>query len=234
MGHLKDEDGKDENNRIDLVREKVSADDSKEEKMAAGKKNGNYKSLIFDTNISDKRKQSIANLMKRNFHKDTHKLIDICIFGNNDKNNKESDIGDVKIWGLYNEIKIGYFELACGLIWRNVSTKQFRMFEILFLSTSENQRHNNYGKIMFDKIERYCLQNCFNIVCVAAVPNQGIGFWSNNGFTMYCKSDEKITINKKSLPSLDSNTGASDAAKQLLMKNMIRFKDTPLYAKVLN
>ena len=120
------------------------------------------------------------------------------------------------------------------------------MFEILFLSSLENVRHENYRAFMVNQIELHYRQNCFDLISVAAVPQQGIGFWKKNGFEKYTKSnldEEKIEqfANKFKLQMKTINyqhqfsqcVYGRDEIKYYLLHNMLVFEDTPLIAVAL-
>ena len=126
--------------------------------------------------------------------------------------------------------------------WRKVTTFNTKMFEILFLSSLENVRHENYGAFMANQIKLYCRQNCFDLIAVAAVPQQGIGFWKKNGFEKYTQShldEEKIEKFTNQFESKVKDrtfvqcTFGRDEIKYYLLHNMLVFKDTPLMAVAL-
>merc|ERR1712096_581343 len=118
---------------------------------------------------------------------DMNDLIDACFNIKKDEFEKSTgvELGDqVRVWCMYEQSDLNQNAL-CGLVWRQVSVKRsaLLMFEILFLATLEHVRHQRYGQRMYCAIERFCLQNCFDLISVAAVPEQGIGFWESNDFT---------------------------------------------------
>merc|ERR1712154_63408 len=122
-------------------------------------------------------------------------LITECIMNNdtkfvykNDGKEIEVNIGETKLWGLYN-MDNGE-ELICGLLWRfvhaqkTVANKTKLMFEILFLSTFENVRFCRFGQEMAKRIELYSVVNGYDLMAVAAVPGHGEKFWESNGFEL--------------------------------------------------
>ena len=179
--------------------------------------------IILRRNIeSNEERQKICNLMERNFNEAMSPLIRACI------NEEESfiykyhdddikvDIGKTNIWALYNinDATSGNDEeLLCALIWRWVHGERGGrsnarlMFEVLFLSTYENARFNNYGQKMVKEIELYCIANNYDLMSVAAVPVHGEAFWKSNGF--------------------------KERKDVWLRQNMLVFDDTPLFAKYL-
>ena len=193
----------------ELIELKEDQDENKDEMK--------FKETFIDFHVGDsEKKHVVSNLMKRNFHKDMHSLIDDCV--------NNPDIYNTHIWGLYDKNdNDDYNELLCGLIWRDIQATEMRMFEVLFLSTSEHVRHNKYGSEMYKHIERYALQNCIQILSVAAVPMHGIKFWENNGFEQYVAPNQTKKDDKKD---------RKFRIGSFLLENMLKFIDTPLYAKL--
>eukprot|EP01084_Bolivina_argentea_P253295 425415_1 len=217
----------------------------------------NYKNVILETQItSSNKRQQIYNLLTRNFNNSMKRLIECCMNGQcmfeyviNDKQ-VMIDIGnDVYVWGLYNNMN----EILCGLIWRKVNgvyTTQtwtfssntekmnllphnFSMFEVLFLSTFENVRYEHYGEEMVKRIELYARQNCFDIISVAAVPGHGVGFWTRNGFEQIYDEKKCLCVERKNTRDKRWGLTISQQFDGWILKNMLVFDDTPLFAKYL-
>eukprot|EP01084_Bolivina_argentea_P262438 443791_1 len=197
---------------------------------------------------SNYQKKQIRNLLWRNFNDSMAPLIEALLETNPNKhafvekfkirNLNESNIG---IWSLYNKSKT---EILCALIWRCIrgqiescnchinysgNGETCVMFEVLFLSTSEHVRHQKIANEMVKRIEVFARLNCYDIISVAAVPNQGISFWSQNAFETFVFQNEPVI-------KFDENIGyvtKRNRIRQFIQRNMLVFNDTPLLVKVL-
>eukprot|EP01084_Bolivina_argentea_P130201 229861_1 len=183
------------------------------------------KNVVLMTDIvSENERDKIRNLLTRNFNESMKDLINCCldnieIFVYKNNNEKiQINIGKTNVWALYLNDK-QLMELCCGLIWRSVRRRNKLLFEILFLSTSENIRFQYYGHEMAKRIECYCRENCYDLIAVAAVKGHGESFWSSNGFEMKHKQTNEMDLK---------------GVKSWLQNNMLVFTDTPLFAKFLN
>lgn len=104
--------------------------------------------------------------------------------------------------------------------------------EILFLATSPQVREAGYARMLQQDLEVAAKKMGCSAMCVAAVPKQGIQFW-----TQKSKFQELVPLAKP------VETGEQDPADVLgepvnelghfLLRNMMLFSDTPLVAKVL-
>ena len=203
--------------------------------------------LFLNDNIMDDLKKSkICNLLCRNFNPSMKDFIKCCVDGGGEykwNNDNTVKLDNVRLWALYGDYNQN--DLLCALLWRTVMSPDDKwpsiiMFEVLFLSTSEHVRYQHYGQEMVKRIMAFCRSNCYDIVSVAAVPRHGISFWSNNGFEMKYdptnryKDDGKVKKKGNSDRYIAWENG-NNMKKfiQFMKDNMLKFQDTPLFAKFL-
>jgi len=111
------------------------------------------------------------------------------------------------------------------------------MLEVLFLATREDMAHTKVAEEVVDRLLTFAHAETFNVVSVAAVPAQGVAFWSKNGFSYF--PDPNITSLAKYPKDVnDAKDLTLDAAKgkqicSFLHSHMLMFPDTPLFARVL-
>ena len=237
--------------------ERNIVNENKSEDEAENQNEEITKTLFLNDNVrNDLKKLKIFNLFCRNFNPSMKGLIKCCIEGDQEwiyddgssSNGKHTvKLGDVRIWALYNDYNQN--ELLCALIWRTVMNDDAElysllMFEVLFLSTSEHVRYQHYGQEMVKRIIAFCRSNCYDIITVAAVPRHGVAFWKNNGFEMkydptgkYKDDDKKKTKKKKQDNGYrysEWEHGHRETGFIGFMRdNMLKFQDTPLFAKFL-
>merc|ERR1719203_1295654 len=136
----------------------------------------------------------------------------------------------------------GRSPLVCAVLWRMLDapaappdgkqTSGGSVLEVLFLATSPEYRELGQAQELVKELEEAAqTMGCFAI-CVAAVPKQGISFWTRCGYEVAVPLEETAT--EGSEPSGPPRLGEprSELGAFLLQK-MLLFSDTPLVAKVL-
>eukprot|EP00746_Dinoflagellata_sp_MGD_P016787 gnl/MRDRNA2_/MRDRNA2_138131_c0_seq1.p1 gnl/MRDRNA2_/MRDRNA2_138131_c0~~gnl/MRDRNA2_/MRDRNA2_138131_c0_seq1.p1 ORF type:complete len:489 (-),score=86.54 gnl/MRDRNA2_/MRDRNA2_138131_c0_seq1:24-1490(-) len=112
------------------------------------------------------------------------------------------------------------------------------VLEVLFLATSVGLREGGQALKLISELEEIASEMGCAAMAVAAVPVQGHGFWTRNGF--------EVVVPLKDLDDVPSNVAVAKPADPpglgepltelgvFLLDQMLLFTDTPLVAKVLH
>lgn len=129
--------------------------------------------------------------------------------------------------------------LVGALLWRCVCTDSkggfgARMLEVLFLATREDMANIRVAEEVVSELLTYARVNSFDLLSVAAVPAQGIAFWTNNGLSQFATSSlPSPTSDSVAVSSNPLDAGKHQMVSSFLRANMLMFPDTPLFARVL-
>lgn len=192
--------------------------------------------------------QEAIALLERNFHNDVSPLISDCV--NHTNFTGMSGIDNCHTW-VFNHKILG---VIGSLVWRCVCVevqdniygkKQTRMLEILFLATREDVTRTDVASHAVGCLLNYARLEAFDLVAVAAVPKQGVQFWSKQGFACFAESGRFNTMNtlpvNKEIPGSFVRTEKdqnlfrrmySDPT-QFMLNHMLVFADTSIFAVLL-
>jgi len=136
--------------------------------------------------------------------------------------------------------------LVCAVLWRLLEApttiqdaEQIPLgpvLEVLFLATNPDLREMCQAQELVKELEETAISMGCYAVCVAAVPKQGVSFWSRCGYEVVVPLEsppqEQPSISEAEAHVPNLGEPCNDLGAFLLQK-MLLFTDTPLVAKVL-
>jgi hypothetical protein len=163
-----------------------------------------------------------------------------------DKTGASADLGSCRLWTRVFNDPTPYAvdsSLACAILWRLLchwegSSPEAAeghgqggpVLEVLFLATSPDLRESGEaGRLVKELEEAATVMGC-SAIAVAAVPQQGISFWTRAGYEIAVPLSKDTSTN----PGGPGPGEPTSALGNFLFENMVIFTDTPLVAKVLS
>merc|ERR1712110_985529 len=111
--------------------------------------------------------------------------------------------------------------------------------EVLFLATAPDMRESGHALELIGELEEAAASLGCSSVCVAAVPHQGMSFWSRAGYgkIVLLKDTDEASIEHETDKTCNPCSVLQEPITpfgKFLFQNMLLFTDTPLLAKYLH
>lgn len=112
------------------------------------------------------------------------------------------------------------------------------VLEVLFLATATGMREGGQAQKLIEELQEVGTEMGCAAMAVAAVPVQGYGFWTKNGFQVHVPLQEGKEVPRPvAVAKSKAGPGLAEPLTELgafLRDHMVLFTDTPLVAKVLD
>ena len=124
-------------------------------------------------------------------------FFDVCVgsFRRGDDNSGSTDAKDYHVWLLEREADGAPITT---LVWRWMPVRSDGSLwaEALFSTTQENHRRHGYASQLVDAWKAYVLTSGGAGVCVSAVPDYGVLYWSHNGLRVLDTSSAPTPLSR--------------------------------------
>lgn len=204
--------------------------------------------FTIDSNPSKAVQEEAMKLLQRSFHADQTDLIKACIDRNPNFTFKDAganlSLASCRLWTVtrtrtqtQTQTQTGTStqgsegDLIAALLWRCVcSDPSFRLLEVLFLATREDARDTGVASEIVERLVTYARWQNFDVVAVAAVPQQGQAFWSRMGLQNLGAFRKTQAPGYKGFNLIYQTQPTRKQLAEFLNQHMLGFDDTPIFA----